>query len=30
LKIDARMFIGTAGVELTSYSGLKNPLNFVD
>ena len=29
LKIDARMFIGTAGVELTSYSGLKNPLNFV-
>lgn len=29
LKIDAQMFIGSAGVELTSYSGLKNPLNIV-
>jgi hypothetical protein len=29
LKIDAEMFIGSAGVELTSYSGLKNPLNIV-
>jgi hypothetical protein len=28
LKIDAKMFIGSAGVELTGYSGLKNPLNF--
>jgi hypothetical protein len=27
LKIDAKMFIGSAGVELTGYSGLKNPLN---
>lgn len=29
LKIDAKMFIGSAGVELVSYSGLKNPLNIV-
>jgi hypothetical protein len=29
LKIDAEMFIGTAGVELTHYSGLKHPLNIV-
>ena len=27
LKVSANMFIGSAGVELTSYSGLKNPLN---
>jgi hypothetical protein len=27
LKISAHMFIGSAGVELTSYSGLKNPVN---
>jgi hypothetical protein len=29
LKIDAKMFIGSAGVELTGYSGLRNPLNIV-
>ena len=29
LKIDAEMFVGSAGVELTSYKGLKNPLNIV-
>lgn len=29
LKIDAKMFVGSAGVELTGYSGLKNPLNKV-
>jgi hypothetical protein len=29
LKIDAKMFVGSAGVELTGYSGLKNPLNIV-
>ncbi|HEY3403720.1 MAG TPA: DUF3108 domain-containing protein [Ohtaekwangia sp.] len=29
LKIDAEMFIGSAGVELVDYSGLKNPLNKV-
>lgn len=28
VKIDAEMFIGSAGVELTDYSGLRNPLNF--
>lgn len=28
LKINAEMFIGSAGVELTRYSGLRNPLNF--
>lgn len=27
VKIDADMFIGSAGVELTGYSGLRNPLN---
>jgi hypothetical protein len=29
LKIDAEMFVGSAGVELTSYKGLRNPLNIV-
>lgn len=29
LKIDAEMFIGSAGVEITSYKNLKNPLNLV-
>lgn len=29
LKIDANMFIGSAGVELVEYSGLKNPLSKV-
>lgn len=29
LRIDANMFIGTAGVEITASSGLKNPLNIV-
>ncbi len=27
VKIEAQMFIGSAGVELTGYSGLRNPLN---
>ncbi|MBA4054089.1 MAG: DUF3108 domain-containing protein, partial [Marivirga sp.] len=27
VKISTAMFIGNAGVELTDYSGLKNPLN---
>jgi hypothetical protein len=27
IKIDAEMFIGSAGVELTEVTGLKNPLN---
>jgi len=27
VKIDAKMFIGNAGVELTDYSGLRNPIN---
>lgn len=27
VKIDAEMFIGSAGVELIDYSGLRNPLN---
>jgi hypothetical protein len=27
VKIEAKMFIGNAGVELTDYSGLRNPLN---
>jgi Protein of unknown function (DUF3108) len=27
IKINANMFIGSAGVELTEYAGLKNPLN---
>lgn len=30
VKIDAKMFIGSAGVELTNYSGLKSPLNVAD
>ena len=30
VKIDAEMFIGSAGVELTDYTGLRNPLNVVD
>jgi hypothetical protein len=29
IKIDAQMFIGSAGVELTDHSGLRNPLNIV-
>lgn len=29
VKIDAQLFIGSAGVELTDYSGLRNPLNIV-
>ncbi len=29
IRIDAEMFIGSAGVELTDHSGLKNPLNVV-
>jgi hypothetical protein len=29
VKINTAMFIGSAGVELTDYSGLKNPLNVV-
>lgn len=29
LKIDAEMFVGSAGVELTRYSGLKHPLALV-
>ena len=29
LRIDADMFIGSAGVELTGYKNLKNPLNLV-
>ena len=29
VRIDAEMFIGSAGVELTEYSGLKNPLALV-
>ncbi len=30
VKIDAQMFIGSAGVELTDYSGLRNALNLVE
>jgi hypothetical protein len=30
LKISAEMFIGSAGVELTSYSGLRNPVSLVE
>ena len=30
IKISAQMFIGSAGVELTSYSGLRNPVNRVE
>jgi len=29
IKVSADMFIGSAGVEITSYHGLKNPLNLV-
>jgi len=29
VKVSADMFIGSAGVELTSYKGLKNPINLV-
>ncbi|MCK6618019.1 MAG: DUF3108 domain-containing protein [Cyclobacteriaceae bacterium] len=29
LKVSANMFIGSAGVELTSYSRLRNPVNLV-
>jgi len=29
LKVEADMFIGSAGVELQSYKGVKNPLNIV-
>lgn len=29
IKISANMFIGSAGVELTSYQGVRNPLNLV-
>ena len=29
VKINADLFIGSGGVELTEFSGLKNPLNFV-
>src|SRR5688572_16063646 len=29
IKVSADMFIGSAGVELTSYKGLKNPINLV-
>jgi hypothetical protein len=29
IKIEAQMFIGSAGVELTDYSSLRNPLNLV-
>ena len=30
VKIKTKMFIGSAGVELVDYSGLKNPLNVVN
>jgi hypothetical protein len=30
LKINAEMFIGSAGVELVSYAGLRNPVNLVE
>jgi hypothetical protein len=29
VKIEAEMFVGSAGVELTGYSNLRNPLNLV-
>ena len=29
VKIEAEMFVGNAGVELTDFSGLRNPLNIV-
>ena len=27
LKVEAEMFIGSAGVEITSFKGLKNPVS---
>lgn len=30
IKVSADMFIGSAGVELTSFKGLKNPINLVN
>jgi hypothetical protein len=30
IKINAEMFIGSAGVELTGYSGLRNPISIVE
>ena len=30
LKVEAKMFIGSAGIELTGYAGLKNPPALVD
>lgn len=30
IKVSAKMFIGSAGVELTSYGALRNPLNLVN
>ena len=30
VKINAEMFIGSAGVELIGYAGLRNPLARVD
>jgi hypothetical protein len=30
IKISANMFIGSAGVELIEYAGLRNPLNLVE
>jgi hypothetical protein len=29
VRISAQLFVGSAGVELTSYSGLKSKLNLV-
>jgi Protein of unknown function (DUF3108). len=29
VKVEADMFIGSAGVEIIGYSGLRNPLNLV-
>jgi len=29
VKVSADMFIGSAGVELTSFKGLRNPINLV-
>jgi hypothetical protein len=28
LKVEADMFIGSAGVEIIKYKGVKNPINF--
>jgi hypothetical protein len=30
LKVSANMFIGSAGVELISYKGLRNPVNIIN